>query len=149
MPRLERTHIRRCDYLAKTRSSGPSLHEAGFVPALFIDARQPHGQIASMIQDTVENLEKFALDAAREIAGPDAVEQVEVVVGVDYFERPSYDFSFLVDPDRIQMRIGLVLIRLGQRIRDELNARGDEHHPIVRLLGRNDWPRRGSARTVV
>ena len=102
-----------------------------------------------MIQDTVENLEKLGLDAARDIAGPDAVEQVEVVVGVDYFERAAYDFSFLIDPDRLRMRIGLVLIRLGQRIKDELTARGDEHHPIIRLLGRNDWPRRASARTVV
>ena len=54
-----------------------------------------------MIQDTVETLEKLGLDAAREIAGPDAVERVEVVVGVDYFGRAAYDFSFLIDPERL------------------------------------------------
>jgi hypothetical protein len=102
-----------------------------------------------MIQDTVENLERLGLDAVREIAGPDAVEQVEVVVGVDYFERAAYDFSFLINPDRLRQGIGLVLIRLGQKLQDELIARGDEHHPIIHLLDRADWPRRASARTVV
>jgi hypothetical protein len=102
-----------------------------------------------MIQETVENLEKLGMDAAREIAGPSAVEQVEVVVGVDYFGRAAYDFSFLIDPERLQMRIGLVLIRLGLRIEDELSAHGDEHHPIIHLHDRKDWPRRASARTVV
>jgi hypothetical protein len=102
-----------------------------------------------MVQDTVDNLEKLGLDAAREVAGPDAVELVEVVVGADYFERAAYDFSFLIDPDRLRQRIGLVLIRLSLKLRDELFARGDEHHPIIHLLDRTDWPRRASARTVV
>ena len=102
-----------------------------------------------MKQDSVENLEKLGLAAAHDVAGPDAVERVEVVTGVDYFGRDTYDFSFLIDRARLRQRIGMVLIRLGQRLDDDLSAVGDEHHVEVHLLGRNDWPRRASARTVV
>jgi hypothetical protein len=92
-----------------------------------------------MIQDSVENLESLGLDAARAIARPDGVETVEVVVGVDYFERAAYDFSFLINSGRLRQGIGLVPIRLGQRLQDELLARGDEHHPTIHLLDRADW----------
>lgn len=102
-----------------------------------------------MIQDTVENLEKLGLDVAREVAGPDAVTQVEVVTGVDYFGRATYDFSILIDPERLRTRIGLVLIGLWEKLEDQLAARGDEHHVEVHLLHEPSWPRRADARTIV
>jgi hypothetical protein len=113
-----------------------------------IDASLPDDHIGRMIQDTVENLEKLGREIAEDVSGPGSVEQVEVVTGVDYFERPVYDFSFLIDLNRAQLRPGLILIRLDQRLQDELIARGDEHHPVVRLLDRTDWPRRANARSV-
>lgn len=124
------------------------VREPDPVSPLFVDVTLPDDQIARMIQDTVENLEKLGRDVAEEVAGPGCVEQVEVAAGVDYFERPVYDFSFLIDLDRARLRPGLILIRLDQRLQDELIARGDEHHPVVRLLDHTDWPRRASARTV-
>lgn len=105
-------------------------------------------QIPGMTLDTVENLEKLGLDAAREIAGPDAVEDVEVAIGVDRFGRDTYDFTVLFDPDRSRMRIGLVLIRLLQKLGDTLEARGDEHHVAVHLLGQQGWQRRAGVRNV-
>src|SRR5258708_2364680 len=56
-----------------------------------------------MIQDTAENLEKLSRDVAEEAPGPDSVEQVEAVAGVDYFGRAPYDFSFLIRLDRARL----------------------------------------------
>ena len=98
-----------------------------------------------MNQDTATDLETLGRAAAQQIAGEDAVEQVEVVAGTDYTDRPVYYFSFLIDQGRARERAGLVFTRLIQKLRDDLVARGDEHLPVVRILDRTDWPRRGRA----
>jgi hypothetical protein len=90
-------------------------------------------------------LERLGLEAARLVAGEDAVEQVEVVSGEDSSDRPVYYFSFLIDEQRTQQRPGLVRIRLLQRLLDELSARGDEHRPMVKMLNRTDWEHRQRA----
>jgi hypothetical protein len=100
-----------------------------------------------MSQSTTAELEKLGRDAAQQVAGDDAVAQVEVVPGEDSDERPVYYFSFLIDQDRARQRPGLVWIRLVQRLQDELVARGDGHYPVIRILDRTDWDKRAGAQS--
>jgi hypothetical protein len=93
------------------------------------------------------DLEQLGWTAARQVAGQDAVEQVEVKGGVDAFDRPAYHYSFLIDPHRAQLRPGLVVARVTQALLAELLARGDEHRPIIRLLDRTDWDRHTRAQS--
>jgi hypothetical protein len=72
-------------------------------------------------------LEKLARDAALEIAGPDAFEQVEVETGVDLDDRPAYQFTFLINQALATQRAGQVRIRRG------------EHRPLIRILSNSDW----------
>jgi hypothetical protein len=97
-----------------------------------------------MSQDATADLQQLGRDAAQYIAGKDAVQEVEVVTGED-FDRPVYYFSFLIDQDRARQRAGLLRTRLVQKLRDELIARNDEHHPVIRILNRTDWDKRASA----
>lgn len=97
-----------------------------------------------MSQDIATELEQIGRDAARTIAGDDAIKEVEVVPGHD-LERPVYYFTFLIDQERSRQRLGLLLTRLVQRLRDELIARSDGHYPVVRLLNRVDWDSRSGA----
>lgn len=90
-------------------------------------------------------LVKLGRAAAEDIAGRDAVEDVAVVPGADYGYRPIYRFSFLLDQSRIAQRVGLVRLRLTQRLHDELIAMGDEHYPRVQILDRADWSKRAVA----
>jgi len=110
-----------------------------------VDATSTPAQIAGMTQNATLDLEKLARDAAEQVAGADAVEQVEVVAGDDYTDRPVYRFTFLINHDLLQERIGMVGTRLHQRLRDELIAMGDEHYPVVQILDRKDWDRRDGA----
>ena len=93
---------------------------------------------------TTSELERLARDAAKEIAGEHAVQEVEVTAG-ERLERPVYFFSYLFDRDRSKLRPGLVIIRLLQRLGDELDERSDEHRPVIQLLDRADWARHRSA----
>jgi hypothetical protein len=102
-------------------------------------------QTIRMSQTTAIELEKLGLDIARQIAGEDAVERVEVFPGVNFFDEPVYHFTFLIDPDRLRLRIGLVLGRVGQQIEDELTEHGDTHRADIRLLNLIDWPKRRRA----
>jgi hypothetical protein len=113
---------------------------------LFLDAKFPNAQVAGMIQTSTADLEKLAQDAAREIAGPEAFEQVEIEPGLDLDDRPIYHFTFLINQERAKQRAGMVRILLSRRLREELEARGDEHLPALRMLDRTDWEKRGSAR---
>jgi hypothetical protein len=99
-----------------------------------------------MIQTSITDLEKLAEDVAREVAGPEAFRAVEVESGWDVDDRPAYHFTFLIDQDRATQRPGIVRLRLRQKLRDELEALGDEHQPLLRMLDRIDWEKRGSAR---
>jgi hypothetical protein len=95
---------------------------------------------------TIEvELEELGRAAAEQVAGPDAVEQVEVRWGEDASDRPVYYFSFLIDQDRARQRAGLVRTRLLQKLRDDLVARGDGRYPVIRILSREDWDRRSDA----
>jgi len=93
-------------------------------------------------------LEDLALAAAEQVAGSGAVEQVEVRSGPGDDDRPAYHFSFLIDHQRAETRLGLIMIRLSQKLGDDLDARGDPHFPIIRLFNREDWGRRVDAKPV-
>lgn len=91
------------------------------------------------------DLEKLGRDAAEHVAVADAVEQVEVAAGEDSTDRPIYRFSFLINHDRLQERIGMVVTRLHQRLRDELIELGDPHYPVIQIWDRRDWDKRKRA----
>ena len=95
-----------------------------------------------MPNTVTEDLEKFALEAGREIAGPGVFEQVEVRPTADLDDRPAYLFTILLNPHRIVGEPGLPLVDLRIRLRRELEARGDEHRPMTRYLERRDWHER-------
>jgi hypothetical protein len=92
-------------------------------------------------------LEELGQAAAEDVAGPGAVERVEVTRGEDASERPVYYFSFLIDQDRARQRAGLVRTRLIQKLRDDLVARGDGHYPVIQILNKADWAARANARS--
>jgi hypothetical protein len=98
-----------------------------------------------MEQAIADDLVKLGREAAEEIAGAGSIEQVEVVPGEDAWDRPAYVFSVLINLERSGQRPGFVLIRLTQKLRDELSARGDPRYPIVHLLDQADWPKRARA----
>ncbi len=79
------------------------------------------------------------------MASRGAVDEIEIESGVDFYDRPAYHFSFLIDQKGSKNRQGLVLTRQRQRLADDLDARGDTHIPTIRLLDREDWGRRGNA----
>ena len=93
-------------------------------------------------------LEKLGRAAAEHVAGDCAVEQVEVTRGEDAAERPVYYFSFLIDQGRARQRAGLVRTRLVQKLRDDLDARGDGHYPVIQILSKDDWANRADANSI-
>ena len=95
-----------------------------------------------------EILEQLGRAAAREVAGDSAVEHVEVAVGEDSSQRPVYRFSFLIDHGQTQMRAGLLRTRLLQKLRDDLEARGDEHLAVIQVLDKEDWQKRANAQPI-
>jgi hypothetical protein len=113
-----------------------------------IDAHRLCSLMEIMTQETLASLEQLGLEAARELAGAESVEQVEVLPTVDYIGRPAYHFAFLIEPSRAQQSLGLIRLRLDQKLHDELDARGDEHRVILQMLDSRDWPKRANARTV-
>ena len=102
--------------------------------------------MASMGKIARLNLEQLGRVAAQQVAGADAVENVEVSSGEDWSGRPIYQFAFLIDQARARQRAGVIRIRLIQALLDALIARGDEHLPSVQILSRADWDRRNGAR---
>jgi hypothetical protein len=98
-----------------------------------------------MIEMPAAELEKLALDTARELAGPDVIEQVEIQSVIDLYDRPAYHFTFLMNKERVTDGIGLFRTRFRQNLREKLEARGDGHLPLIRTLERADWERRGVA----
>jgi len=98
-----------------------------------------------MPETTRAELEQIGREAARDVAGADAVQEVEAVPG-ETADRSVYYFTFLIDQTRARQRPGLIMAGLIQRLSDELHARHDERFPFVRLLDRTDWDQRASAR---
>ena len=92
-----------------------------------------------MTQSTTLDLEKLGRDAAEHVAVADAVEQIEVAAGEDWTDQPIYRFSFLINHDRLQERIGMVVTRLHQNLRDKLIELGDPHYPVIQIWDRKDW----------
>ncbi len=90
-------------------------------------------------------LEQMGWAAAEHAAGSGAVERVEVRRGIDVWDRPAYHFSFLIDQSRARQDAGLVRIRIMQKLLDDLDKRGDDHRPVLRILNREDWDRRTDA----
>ena len=105
-------------------------------------------EVAGMNGMTGAELKELGRAAAAHVAGDDAVQQVEVSEGEDSSDRPVYYFSFLIDQARARQRPGLVLVRLIQKLLDDLIARGDSHYPSVRILDKDDWAKRANAKSV-
>jgi hypothetical protein len=85
-------------------------------------------------------LERIARDAADQIAGAGAVANVAVEPGLNSLDEPVYRFSFIMnDGHALSERPGLVLIRLGQTVRDALADRGDPTRPEVQMISQADW----------
>jgi hypothetical protein len=96
--------------------------------------------LIALDQALAADLQALGRDAARDVAGEESVEGVEVTIGEGVSDRPAYQFTFLINQSR--ERPGLVRIRLGQKLKDALAARGDEHYPMLRILNRADWDKR-------
>jgi len=90
-------------------------------------------------------LQEIGRQAAREVDGLGTVDAVRVTGRLDSADRPAHVFSFLVERDRDPQHNGLAYIRLVQRLRDALLARGDAQYPFVRLLDRTAWDRHSGA----
>jgi hypothetical protein len=111
-----------------------------------IDTHAPYAQAAGMNGKIGSELEKLGRAAAEQVAGHDAVEQVEVEHGEDAYERPVYHFDFLINQPRARQRAGLIRTRLVQKLRDDLVERGDGHLPVIQIFSREDWNKRKNAR---
>lgn len=110
-----------------------------------IDLGRKVDQIRAMARLSGSELEQIGLEAAKGVVGAGAVEEVEVVAGLDTSDEPAYFFSFLVDQGEHRQSSGLLWTRLGQKIRDALIEQGDDSYPYVRVLSRQDWESRGRA----
>ncbi len=98
-----------------------------------------------MTEMSLTELKALGRIAAEGLAGPQAVEDIDVTFGEDSLERPAYFFSFLIDKRDPNQQRGLFYIRLIQRVRDALIARGDFIYPIIRILNREEWNKRAVA----
>jgi hypothetical protein len=98
-----------------------------------------------MAQLADSELTELGRDAARQLVGADKVEAVEVEAGLDSSDEPAYHFWFRWDPDPDWRLMGLMRLRLGQKLRDELMARGDPSYPFIHILTRQDWDKRAGA----
>jgi hypothetical protein len=86
-----------------------------------------------------KDLVEIGYKAAGAVPGLGTVDRVKVRVGEDSTAVPTYFFSFLIDRDRDLSQRGLTLIRLTQRLRDEITAREDDHIPFVQIMSQADW----------
>ena len=87
-------------------------------------------------------LRELGRELADSVIGVGKVADVDVVTMPDASDSPAHYFSFMLDPDRSGQRPALIQLRLGQRIRDELLARGDDTYPFIRFLRPGDWAKR-------
>jgi hypothetical protein len=98
-----------------------------------------------MDQVPIASLEAIGLDAAREVVGEGRAQEIEVTTGSDSSDENAYYFSFLIEEDHDRRRAALTRTRLAQKIRDKLIERGDGGYPFIRVLDREEWPKRVSA----
>lgn len=98
-----------------------------------------------MDNHTSVDLKELAREAVRLVAAPGDVEEIDVVAGEDFSERPIYTFSFLI-PDRLERaRAGLLRTRLSLKLRDLLIDARDGRYPMVQILKRTEWSNRQRA----
>jgi hypothetical protein len=79
------------------------------------------------------DLEMLARAVGRAVAGPDAIDFVRVEPAMTALDTPAYDFWFRIDRAQPTLRVGLLMARLGELLRDELLSRGDTSFPMVWL----------------
>ncbi len=104
---------------------------------------------------TDKELADIGRSAAASVADFGKMDAVEVAGGQDSSQAYTYVFSFiveqglvkpgLVEPGQDRSLAGQAYIRLAQAIRDGLMAHGDDHYPIIRLFGAEDWEQRKRA----
>jgi hypothetical protein len=93
-----------------------------------------------------ENILQLGRNAADAIGGDKFVTDVGVAIGEDSMDRPVYHFSFLVDQNvQPPHGRGLFVIRLSQRLKDDLAAQGDARYPIVHFMNQAEWKSRAGA----
>ena len=85
------------------------------------------------------DLVEIGREAARLVPGLGTVERVKVTHRLDSTDRPAYYFSFLIERKGDRQQAAQAYVRLGQKLRDELLAREDDHYPYVTILNREDW----------
>ena len=92
-----------------------------------------------------ENIRELGLNAARKLAGEQAVRDVAVTLVADWTGRPSYRFTLLVDQGNSTLEPGPLRIRLTQKLTDVFAARTDEHATEIEILDPASWGRRAIA----
>jgi hypothetical protein len=96
---------------------------------------------------TLDQIEELGQRAADAVAGAGVFPRVRVASDSDNESRPVYRFSFLIDVQKAAPEhLGLIRIRLIQRLYDDLAAQNDEHLPQIRLLNKADWEEEARAR---
>ena len=87
-------------------------------------------------------IQQLVRTAAEQLAGADAVKEVEVIETIDIHDRPAYLMLLLIDPPDAWQRIGPIRNGLGLKVLDGLAARGDTHQLMLQTLDHNVWPHR-------
>ena len=87
-------------------------------------------------------LKQIGRDAAQRVFGPGKVKDVEVIDIDASDNQPAYLFSILYEGARDAQQMALLRIRLDQKLRDELLARGDDGYPLISVLSPQDWDKR-------
>jgi hypothetical protein len=118
----------------------PARVEAGRKDRVDLAARRNH--IAGMAELTATELEQIGREVAHAVVGADKVRQVEVVTGANWDGDPAYYFWYQFDSDPDWQRAADARIRLRQKLREELVARGDTSLPYTHVLDAQDWPKR-------
>ncbi len=98
-----------------------------------------------MIESIAVDVETLGRDAAQHVADLGFVELITVVAEEDWLDRPIYRFDYLIDRGIDWKRAGLIRTRLAQKLRDELTALGDVHHPSIQIVSQADLSNRISA----
>jgi hypothetical protein len=83
-------------------------------------------------------IEKLALDIARDVAGPENVARVRVKPDVTFDGHPAYSIYVYIDPAPLTGRLGHLRLGLLRGLRDTLDERGDDHEVIPWIEDRAD-----------
>jgi len=92
------------------------------------------------------DLKVLALDVGREIAGPDAIGDVDVGEAVIY-NRLAIQFTYLFHRNLSRIDPGTARIKIDLRLADELENRGESNAPLLTMLDQRDWDQRSTNRS--